>query len=76
LPAGFNSLRAGLSRRKREVWMFDNEIDWVTRLGCEVRSNCREADESGDAKSKRRIHTRPSTSKELQQVESSGKVFK
>ncbi len=53
--------------------MFDNEIDWVTRLERRSRCNCREADESGHADSKRRIHTRPSTCKELQQGESSGK---
>ena len=29
--AGFNSLRAGLLL-SRKVWMFDNEIDWVTHL--------------------------------------------
>ena len=32
MAAGFISLRAGLARRKSEVLMFDNEIDWVTQL--------------------------------------------
>ena len=31
-PAGFKSLRARLLREKREAMIFDNEIDWVTRL--------------------------------------------
>jgi hypothetical protein len=30
--AGFNGLRAGLLAQAGKVWMFDNEIDWVTHL--------------------------------------------
>jgi hypothetical protein len=43
--AGFNSLRAGPLRRKKRAWMFDNEIDWVTRLEkcCFVRREARGA---------------------------------
>ena len=32
-PAGFNSPRAGLFATSEKVWMFDNEIDWVTYFG-------------------------------------------
>jgi len=42
-PAGFNSLRAGPLRRKKQAWMFDNEIDWVMRLEMlQVRREARE----------------------------------
>jgi len=61
--AGFNRSRAGRPEETDwTVWMFDNEIDWVTCLeSCRFR---REA-QPGGASLQMRLNTRPSTSNEL-----------
>ena len=54
------------SSAKEGVWMFDNEIDWVTQIGLpSVRREARRVAQD----SEERIHTRPSTSYELLHVE-------
>ena len=50
--------------------MFDNEIDWVTRIG---KPHVRREARSVVKVSEERIHTRPSTCNELLQVSNSGK---
>ena len=70
--AGFNSLRAGLPRDSEKVWMFDNEIDWVTHLeSWRVR---REACVSEQDSEGVYIQGRAQAI-ELVQVTNSGKVF-
>ena len=52
---------------KERVWMFDNEIDWVTRLEC-----CEPAVRRAERrKIRERIHTRPSTSNESAMIQAS-----
>ena len=55
---------------KERVWMFDNEIDWVTRLEC-CESAVRRAKRR---KIRERIHTRPSTSNESAMIQASVQV--
>src|ERR1700734_3219210 len=70
---GFGRFSSALERavliKNETVWMFDNEIDWVTRLERPLSAVRRRDGDSLQT----RLNTRPSTCKELLQVSNSGK---
>jgi hypothetical protein len=68
------STASGLARfgERSRVWMFDNEIDWVTRLEVFAWSVVRRA---GNARFRTRLNTRPSTSNWIPARTGSRQVF-